>query len=497
MFLGPMFLCFIVFLVFPVIGTVWWSTRSGSIFGGTQFVGLDNFLQLPGVVGAGSSIQNTLVFALLSVPLILIGALGVALILARIERGGSIYRFLVYFPVLVPGVVAALIWLFLTNVDFGLFNDVIKAFGGLPVTWLGADNALTVLAVLDVWRNVGLLGDVLRGRESSACPPSFTRQRNSMAPPLLPASAISPCRCCAGSSSSPSSSPRSGACRSSTPLSFSPMAGPGTATTHGHLSRLALRLRLQQQGRLRLGDLAGPDPRHLGVDLDSDAPAAQSARHRLMTQALDAPAAIGGMNPKRIAADHARVRRRRRRRNELARHCVLALVTFILVAPFYYVFLASLKNATEIFSYPPKLLPIPPYFGNYEKLLWDTGFLRWMFNTLFVAGSVTTLKIFLDSMAGYALAKIEIAGKRAIFMLMLILLMVPIGALIVPLCVAGLQPRSHQYLSGADPAATCQSARRHLMRQFILGLPRDLENAARLDGLNEFAIYWRIVPAAE
>jgi ABC-type sugar transport system permease subunit len=155
MFLGPMFLCFVVFLLLPVVGTVWWSTRAGSIFGGTQFVGLDNFLQLPGVVGAGSSIRNTLVFALLSVPLILIGALGVALILARIERGGAIYRFLVYFPVLVPGVVAALIWLFLTNVDFGLFNDVMKAFGALPVTWLGADHALIVLAVLDVWRNVG------------------------------------------------------------------------------------------------------------------------------------------------------------------------------------------------------------------------------------------------------------------------------------------------------------------------------------------------------
>ncbi len=155
MFLGPMFLCFLAFLVVPVIGTVWWSTRAGSIFGGTTFVGFDNFLQLPGVVGAWSSIQNTLVFALLSVPTILVGALGVALILARIERGGAIYRFLVYFPVLVPGVVAALIWLFLTNVDFGLFNDVRKAFGALPVTWLGADYALIVLAVLDVWRNVG------------------------------------------------------------------------------------------------------------------------------------------------------------------------------------------------------------------------------------------------------------------------------------------------------------------------------------------------------
>jgi len=154
-FLGPMFLCFVVFLLLPVIGTVWWSMRSGSILGGTQFVGLDNFLQLPGVVGAGAAIRNTLVFALLSVPLILVGALAIALVLAGIERGGSIYRFLVYFPVLVPGVVAALIWLFLTNVDFGLFNEVRRAFGALPVTWLGADHALTVLAVLDVWRNVG------------------------------------------------------------------------------------------------------------------------------------------------------------------------------------------------------------------------------------------------------------------------------------------------------------------------------------------------------
>jgi ABC-type glycerol-3-phosphate transport system permease component len=212
-----------------------------------------------------------------------------------------------------------------------------------------------------------------------------------------------------------------------------------------------------------------------------------------MAQVLEASAAVGGMNSKRIAADHARTRRRRRRRNELARHCVLALVTFILVAPFYYVFLASLKNATEIFSYPPKLLPIPPYFGNYEKLLWDTGFLRWMFNTLFVAGSVTTLKIFLDSMAGYALAKIEITGKRAIFMLMLILLMVPIGALIVPLwsLVSSLGLTNTYLALILPPLANPLGA--ILMRQFILGLPRDLENAARLDGLSEFAIYWRIV----
>lgn len=154
-FLGPMFACFVLFLVVPVIGTIWWSTRAGSIVGGTRSVGLDNFIRLPNIVGARSAIWNTLAFAGMSVPLILGGALAVALLLARVGRGGALYRFLVYFPVLVPGVVAALIWLFLTNIDFGLFNAVLKTLGFPPVTWLGSDSALTVLAMLDVWRNVG------------------------------------------------------------------------------------------------------------------------------------------------------------------------------------------------------------------------------------------------------------------------------------------------------------------------------------------------------
>jgi ABC-type sugar transport system permease subunit len=155
MFLGPMFVFFVVFLVVPVFGTIWWSTRFGSLISGTRFVGLKNFTRLPGLVGAPQAIKNTLVFAGFSVPLILVGALGVALLLARLKHGGAVYRFLVYFPVLVPGVVAALIWLFLTNADFGLFNEVLRMFGMQPVAWLGVDNALGLLIALDVWRNVG------------------------------------------------------------------------------------------------------------------------------------------------------------------------------------------------------------------------------------------------------------------------------------------------------------------------------------------------------
>lgn len=195
----------------------------------------------------------------------------------------------------------------------------------------------------------------------------------------------------------------------------------------------------------------------------------------------------------RLAVDHARVRARARRLRELGRHVALGLITFVLVAPFYYVLLASLKEGHNIFQYPPQLVPWPPFWGNYSNVLNNTNFLRWLFNTLFVATTVTVLKVFLDSMAGYALAKIDFTGRRAIFLLMIILLMIPGGAIVVPLwsLVYSLGLINTYFALILPPLASPLGA--ILMRQFILGLPRDLENAARLDGLNEFQIYWRIV----
>jgi multiple sugar transport system permease protein len=154
-FLGPMFVFFVIFLVVPVLGTFFWSTQSGGLTSGSTFVGLDNFAELPSLVAAVTAIQNTLVFAALSIPPTLILALGVAILLARVKRGGAGYRFLVYFPVLVPGVIAGLIWIFLTSVDFGLFDTILRVIGVKPVTWLGASTALPVLAALDVWRSLG------------------------------------------------------------------------------------------------------------------------------------------------------------------------------------------------------------------------------------------------------------------------------------------------------------------------------------------------------
>lgn len=201
--------------------------------------------------------------------------------------------------------------------------------------------------------------------------------------------------------------------------------------------------------------------------------------------------AYGAASP--IATQQLRRHRRRRRANSAGRHLLLAVATLVFVVPFYFVVLASLKHNAQVFTYPPKLLPLPVYWGNFTDLLNNTQFLRWMLNTLIVASSVTGAKVFLDSMAGYALAKCQITGKRIIFFAMLILLMVPLSALIVPLwsMINSFGMIDTYWALILPPLANPLGV--FLMRQFILGLPTDLENAARLDGLSEFAIYRQIV----
>lgn len=185
--------------------------------------------------------------------------------------------------------------------------------------------------------------------------------------------------------------------------------------------------------------------------------------------------------------------RRKRRSEQFFTHLILILVVITLVTPFIYVISASFKDSKSIFAYPPSLLPIPPYTGNYERLISETGFVRWIANTFFVATVVTVLKVFLDSMAGYALAKLRFRGKRFVFASLLILLMVPLGVLIVPLwTVAHTLGINDTYLALILPPLA-NPLGVFLMRQFILSLPNDLENAARLDGVSEFGIYRRII----
>lgn len=174
-------------------------------------------------------------------------------------------------------------------------------------------------------------------------------------------------------------------------------------------------------------------------------------------------------------------------------YLLLVLASITTLGPFLYIVTTSFKQTRTLFGGGTTWLPQELYLGNYTRLLTDTPFLRWTLNTLIVALSVTFLKLAFDSMAGYAFAKIDFRGKEVLFIGMLAGLMVPVAAILIPLffLVRSMNLLNTYWALILPPLANPIGI--FLMRNFMESLPRDLENAARLDGCSEFAIYRRIV----
>jgi ABC-type glycerol-3-phosphate transport system permease component len=174
-------------------------------------------------------------------------------------------------------------------------------------------------------------------------------------------------------------------------------------------------------------------------------------------------------------------------------YTILAIACIVAIFPFLYILSLSFKQSTALVTYPPEWIPNPPYYGNYVTLLFGKQFLRWGLNTFIMAGSITLVKLFFDSLSGYAFAKMEFPLKEPLFVFILSTLMIPFAATLIPtyLIVRDLGLQNSYWgliLPGlASPIGI------FMMRQFIESLPDDLENAARIDGCSEFYIYWRII----
>lgn len=171
----------------------------------------------------------------------------------------------------------------------------------------------------------------------------------------------------------------------------------------------------------------------------------------------------------------------------LAAFCVVA------IAPFLYVISTSLKHSRVLFDYPPHWIPDPPYGGNYSKLVTQYPFVRWAANTLFVASVVTAIKLLIDSMAAYALARLDFVGRRAVLGAMAATIMIPPALLIIPLFFlvrdAGLLDTYWALILPplANPVGV------FILRAFIRGIPEELEHAARVDDANPFQVYWHVI----
>lgn len=189
-------------------------------------------------------------------------------------------------------------------------------------------------------------------------------------------------------------------------------------------------------------------------------------------------------------------RRRRtpmQQRPRLWLYVVLGLGMIAMIMPFVWMILGSFKTTAEIRQYPLNFWPLEPTLDNYTELFVRLDFATFFANSLVVAVFVTAGNIVFSSMVGYALAKLDFAGKKVLFMLVLGTLMVPGVVTFVPLFVLTANLGLVNSYPGLILPFLIAPLGVFLMRQFMLSLPDDLIEAARIDGASEWRIFLRVI----
>ncbi len=165
----------------------------------------------------------------------------------------------------------------------------------------------------------------------------------------------------------------------------------------------------------------------------------------------------------------------------------------IMVGPFLWMLLGSLKPQADFLRTPPTLLPSVATTDNYGRLFDQLDFPRFFFNSSVIALAVTVGNLVFCPMLGYALAKLRWRGKRVIMGLVLATLMVPAGITLIPNFILMSKLGFVNSYPGLILPFLAGPFGVFLMRQFMYSIPNELLEAARIDGGNEFRIFWTVV----
>jgi multiple sugar transport system permease protein len=177
----------------------------------------------------------------------------------------------------------------------------------------------------------------------------------------------------------------------------------------------------------------------------------------------------------------------------LALHASLIAGSVVMLLPFLWMVSTSLKTPNEIFTYPPIWIPSPLVWENYAQTVSVMPFGRFYLNSLIVAASVTVLQLLTASLAAFAFARLRFRGREALFLLYLATLMIPFQVTMIPnfILIRFLGWFDSYQALILPPAFSAFST--FLMRQYFLGIPTELDDAARLDGASSFRIWWQII----
>lgn len=170
--------------------------------------------------------------------------------------------------------------------------------------------------------------------------------------------------------------------------------------------------------------------------------------------------------------------------------CIIAV---IIVFPVYLLIISSFKDAKDVFNMDllPSLSSLS--FENYKTVFQEENFGGYIFNSFFVATIVTVVALIFHAMSGYALARLNFKGRKLIFTWMISTLMIPFSVIMIPLFIIVKKIGLINNLWGIIIPMIPNAYGIFLFHQFFLGIPKELEESAKIDGASYFGVFWRIV----
>jgi len=175
----------------------------------------------------------------------------------------------------------------------------------------------------------------------------------------------------------------------------------------------------------------------------------------------------------------------------------LSAIALLMLFPLLWLLSTSLKSPEEnIFQFPPQLWPTKPTLQNFIKVWQSTPFGQYLFNSTLVASLTVALNLLFCALGAYPLARLDFRGKNLIFAGIVSTIMIPFQIVMIPLYVLAVQLGLRNSYLGIILPGIASAFGIFLLRQAFLGVPKELEEAARIDGCSELGIWWHImIPA--
>ncbi len=531
--LAPSVLLFAVFVGLPMVLAFAIAFKRIDLaegIAGSPWVGLQNFRDLFGNVLVAERVRrafsNTLLFTVCFVPLNLLASIVIATLVHAVKgRGRAFYRAAFYLPTVTSAIVFAMIWKWLYDANFGLLNHVLGLAGIDPINWTG-DPQWAIWAVIVAALGAGPGGNVLIYLAALGSVPEDTveaakvdganallRWWTVVVPALKPVTLYLVVLNTIGSFQ---------VFELVFVLTNGGPAGSSTVLVYEIYSLAFVQGRYGIAGALSLILLGIVTVftalQFLVFGKDSTRSGERGMAERALEsvgEAIGAVLNVVGGWAEAVGARIARATRHLRKPRDPARgpsllrtasreaplHVLLLPLALLFLFPMVWMFLSALTPRIYLQSNPPQVSPANFSLENYARLFESAPAVgRWFWNSTYLSLTTMAVQVMLSCLAGYVFARLVFPGRRLLFAAFISSIILPGQALVIPLFIV--ISSGIRNVFGVDLLNThwalilpglCSPVGVFLMRQYIEGLPKELDEAARIDGCGEFAIWWRVV----